>query len=191
MAANESLTPEEQVAYDKARYLYCLQIFNREEERREILEKKAQFYLSLVTLFLGAIFFRPEFLDLLANYLADKSISIYTKMGLYVSLITLAISLIVTLMAILKSIWLQSFMGEFPKNLFESLFDPESKFLDKKNEGGLYRATAMALAIALENNVTVNNKKLKWVKLSSYSIVTGVLSLAILLGIYTYVTISI
>jgi uncharacterized membrane protein (DUF485 family) len=190
MAASKPLTPEEQVAYEKARYQYCLQIFNREEERREILEKKSQFYLSLVALFLGAIFFKPEFLDLMGNYLTDKTISIVAKIGLYISLGVLAVSLFLTMIAILKSMWLQKFKGEFPKNLFESIFDPQSKFIDEKNESGFYRATAMALTVALENNVDVNNDKSKWVRLSSYSIITGVFSLAILLGIFTFLLIT-
>jgi len=185
MAADDTLIPNEPVAYAKARYQYCQQIFNREEERRETLEKKAQFYLSFVTLFLGAVFFNPEFLEKLARDLADPSISVYARVGLSISLAILGVSLFVALIAILKSMSLQKFKGDFPKNLFDALFNPASTYLDDKSEGGFYLTTAMALAIALENNVVVNDQKSKWVRLASYCIITGVCSLSLLLGIFT------
>ena len=190
MAASSILTPEEQTAYEKARYEYCLQIFNREKERKENLEKKSQFYLSLVALFLGAIFFKPEFLDLLGSYLSDRAIAVSGKIGLVFSLVVLAVSLFVTLFAILRAMGLQKYTGEFPANLFDSLFDSNSKFIEDKSEGGFYRATAMALAVALENHLEGNRKKAYWVKLSSYSMIAGVFSLAVLLGIVTYISVS-
>ena len=43
---------EQQVAFEKARFEYCAKLYEREVERKETLEKKSQFLLSVVTLFL-------------------------------------------------------------------------------------------------------------------------------------------
>jgi len=184
------LTPKQQAAFDRARYQFCLDVFNREEERREALERKAQFYLSLVALFLGAVFFKLEFLDVLGDLLTARSTLPIYRLALAISLASLALSLLWTLVAIVKSTWLLSYRGEFPADLYTALFDPGSSFMATRNESGLLQSASMALAVALEHNMAVNNQKSRWIIRSGYGMIVAVFSLACLLGLVTILSIT-
>ena len=59
-------------SFEKVRMDYCARVFEREAGRKEILEKKAQFYLSLVSLALGAVFLKLEFLEDIATLLSRE-----------------------------------------------------------------------------------------------------------------------
>jgi hypothetical protein len=60
MSSNGDSQGEGVVAFERARLEYCRRVFEREEERRQELERKSQFYLSFITLVLGAVFLKPH-----------------------------------------------------------------------------------------------------------------------------------
>jgi len=79
----EPQTPEEKLAFEKARFDYCITIHKSEDKRLKNLESKSRFYLSFITLFLGAVFFNIEFLEKLRDLVAGKTISATLITGTY------------------------------------------------------------------------------------------------------------
>jgi hypothetical protein len=179
---------EKQVAFDKARFEYCAKLYERETERKETLEKKSHFLLSVVTLFLGAMFLKMDFLETLRELFAQKSISAPLIWSINLSIVVLALSLLASLIAVLESMRLQRFKNEYPANIVSSLFGPDSKYMEDENEPSFLRATAMSYAIALEFNSRINDIKAMWVKASWFGVLAAAISLAIFLSLFAYIS---
>jgi hypothetical protein len=179
---------EQQVAFEKARFEYCAKLYERETERKETLEKKSQFLLSVITLFLGAMFLKLDFLETLRELIVQKSISATLIWSIDLSVIALALSLLISLIAVLQSMRLQRFKNEYPANIVSSLFAPNSKYLEGENEPSFLRATAMSYAIALEFNSRINDRKAMWVKISWFGVLAAAISLAAFLSLFAYIS---
>ena len=66
------LSSEEKTAFEKSRLEHCIRLYNQENSRRDGFEKTAQFYLTFVTAFLGALFLKIDFLETLSKLLINK-----------------------------------------------------------------------------------------------------------------------
>jgi len=176
-------TPDERRAFEKARLDYCSGLYSKEMQRKELLEKKAQFYLSLVTLFIGALFLRLDFLKSLQAIIAQQPVPHSLVWTVYASVPAVGIAILVALIAILQAIAIQQYLDPAPSQIVDELFSPTATCED---ELGLFEETALMYAIALESNRKVNNKKARWVKIASYSAIGAVVCLAILLGTSSY-----
>lgn len=181
---------EERVAFEKARLEYCLDVFNREEARREQLERKAQFYLSFITLILGALFFQAENLTLVAELIRKENVAPLLITITYITIIILGLSILFSVMAVLGVTRLWSYRGPYPEEFVFALFSPESDFIDEQNQEDFIRTSALNFAIALDFNKTINDRKSRWIMLSSYSIFLTVVMLAVLLAILVYLSIT-
>jgi hypothetical protein len=177
---------KERVAFESARLEYCQDVFNREEERREQLEKKAQFYLSFITLILGALFFKAENLTLLNKVTQNEAIAPLWTSLIYITIVLLGLSILFSVMAILGVTRLWSYRGPYPEAFVFSLFSPESDFMDDENQESLIRATALNFALALDYNKRINDRKSRWIMISSYSVYLTVAVLAVLLALLVY-----
>jgi hypothetical protein len=178
-----SLDEKKQIAFEQARLDYCSQVFEREEQRREILEKKSQFYLSFVTLLLGAIFLKADFIKELNDLTTQKQISSFVLSAMYIFGIALAISLLFTFIMVLMSVKIQSYKSERPNNLTFDLFAPDSTYIDRKDEISIISATAKSYSIAADHNARVNKEKARWVHMSSFGVFASVTSLALFLSV--------
>lgn len=179
---------EQLIAYEKARFEYCAKLYEREVERKETLEKKSQFLLSIITLFLGAIFLKMVFFETLQKLFVQKNISITLTWLVYIPMIALAIALLISLIAVLQSMRLQRFKNEYPENIISSLFAPNSKYLESKDEPSFLSATAMSYAIAVEFNKKNNDRKAVWVKVAWFSVLAAAISLATFLSLFAYIS---
>jgi hypothetical protein len=179
-------TPEEKLAFEKARFDYCVTIHEIEDKSRKNLESKSQFYLSFITLFLGAVFFNIEFLDKLGNLVVGKAISATLITGIYACAIILAVSLLVSLISILASAQLKSYKAVYPENVTQMLFGPNSDYIEKKDLTSLYRTISMNYTIALEYNKKINDRKATWAQVAALSVFASVMFTAILLALFTY-----
>lgn len=183
--------PEEakdKIAFEKARLDYCVDLFNREEQRKEQLERKSQFYLSFITLFLGAIFLKADSLTLLRELAENEAIAGPLLTILYLSIIALGILILFSVMAILGVTRLWSYKGPYPEDIVDSLFSPGSDFLEENTQAQLNRAIALNFAIALDFNKSINDRKSKWIMVSSYGIFLAVAVFAILLAVIVYIS---
>ena len=179
---------EQQVAFEKARFEYCAKLYEREAERKETLEKKSQFHLSVITLFLGAMFLKMDFLETLRELIVQKSIPTPLAWSTDLSIIALALSLLISLIAVLQSMRLQRFKNEYPADIISSLFAPNSKYLEDENEPSFLEATAMSYAIALEFNSKINDRKATWVKVSWFGVLVAAISLAVFLSLFACIS---
>jgi hypothetical protein len=153
-----SMIPEVQVSFEKARFEYCARMYQAEVDRKEILERKSQFFLSLIIVFLGAIFLRLDFIESLGNSVLRYTTTPTVGVIFYSATIALALSLLTALIGILAAIQLQKYKDEYPHNFISSLFSPDTGYLADRTEAGLFEAGAMSYAIALELNRELNNQ---------------------------------
>jgi hypothetical protein len=165
-------------SFEKARFEYCKEIFEREELRKENLEKKAQFYLSFVTLFLGAVFLKVEYLSDIRDIISQAS---QVTTIILVSLILLGLSLLAAIITVLMSVRVRGYQAEYPEDFAEALHSVSKGYIEKMDEATLLNQTALSYAIAVEANRKINGKKAWWVKLSMYCIFVAVISLALLI----------
>jgi hypothetical protein len=203
MDSDNQTDPKDQIAFEKVRLDYCMDLFNREEQRKEQLERKSQFYLSFITLFLGAIFLKADSLLLLSELIDGATISPPLITLLHGSIIALGILILFSVMAILGVTRLWSYKGPYPEKVVHSLFSPDSDFTKKypqadednqveKNTQALWiRAMALNFAVALDFNKRINDRKSRWIMVSSYGIFLAVAAFAILLSVIVYITIYI
>ncbi|MCW4046381.1 MAG: hypothetical protein NWE99_02305, partial [Candidatus Bathyarchaeota archaeon] len=147
---------------------------------KEALEKKSQFFLSLLTLILGALFLNT---DMLAEFNRLTLAFPTLRLLLCISATILMVSLSVGVISILASVWLQSYIREYPTNVVSSLFDPKSNYLEEKSANHLLASLAMNCALALEINKKVNDRKAKWMIISSICTLVSVIALSISLAI--------
>jgi len=183
------VNPARVIEYEKARFEYCEKLYEREMARKETLEKKAQFILSFITLFLGVIFFRLDFFTTLSTLITKQRIPTSLVWTLYISLSVLALSLLLSLLSVMQAIRLQKFKEEHPKYFISSLFAPNSEYLKHHDEASLFKATAMSYAIALEHNSSINDQKARWVRYSWLGIIPAALSLALFLLVFAIISI--
>ena len=48
----------DQIQFEKERLEYCIKAYERELDRKKSIENKAKLYLSIITLFVGAVFLK-------------------------------------------------------------------------------------------------------------------------------------
>ena len=111
--STDDQTFDQKVALWKAQFDHCVSINEAENRRREILENRSRFYLSFITLFLGAVTLNFEFLEKLHGYMIGNSVSVILNTGIYGCIIILAISLLVSLISILASGQIKPFKGVY------------------------------------------------------------------------------
>ena len=175
-------------SFEKIRYQYCKELFERERDRKESLERKAQVILSIITLLLGVTFFKLTFFKDLKEIINNSEVSSFVIVSMFSLLYMLAICFLIALYYILKSISLQSYKEEHPKYLISSLFAPESNYIIEENEIEFYKATAMSYAIAIEQNSQVNDKKAIWIRYCWYSLIACVIFLSVFIFLYAYIS---
>lgn len=177
---------EQEVAFEKARFEYCFKLYEKEIEHSETLERRSQFFLSFITLILGALFLNLDFFEKVKNIVINGITSQFVIYTLYFSTIILALSLLVSILSILEFNRLRVYIRKYPENIITALFSPDSNYLPEKTEKGLFYATAMSYAIALEFNAKITDQRAKWVQVSSISTFFVALSLFVILGIVAF-----
>ena len=138
--------------FDLALLEYCSEIYEGETKRQHSLENKAQFYLSFVTLILGALFFNLDFIEKIKGLLSTKIAPSIITITFIICILILAISLLASLTFILKSIHLQSYRDIYPQNVTQLFLNPESEYFTERTPTNLYFTKSMNYTIALEHN---------------------------------------
>ncbi len=178
------------LSFEKARYAYCKELYERERSRKEGLEGKAQTILSLVTLVLGVFFFKLDFIDRLNELTAAGGLPRVLVWAMVGCLFALALCLAAALFCVLKSFKLQRYKEEHPKRFISSVFAPGSRYLGGEGEASFLRSTAMSYAIALEHNSAINDRKAAWVGYSWYGMTAAGGVLAVFILLYAWAALS-
>jgi len=174
------------VAFERARYEYCLSVYEREGARRESLERKAQAYLTLAALFVGAVFLKADVLTALSDVLASQRDTATQRAVLLVTVVLFFVSLAVSLACLLFAMRVRGYAPEVPANTVTALFSPESEFLSKQDELTLHREAAMALALAVETDRKLNDVKARWIAASSWALFVTLLSMSLFISTLAY-----
>jgi len=177
--SNTQTRAEHRLDFERARFEYCAQLFGNEEKRKETLEKKGQFYLSFVTIFLGAVFLKLDRLNSVKDILGKGNLVLLGKFSMYFLLTVLLLSIIAALISVLKCMQIREYSRGCPKSLEDSIFIDLAPTVGRDNES-FFKERAIDYAIALEINRKINSNKATWLNVCSYCSFTGVLSLLVL-----------
>ena len=167
------------LSFEKTRFDYIMKMFDKEASRKQNLETRSQFYLTLITAFLTAIYLSLPFLGILQSFMHNAKVDPSWRVAITVLLTALGLALLFSLIAVLLSMRLQYYINEYPNQPFRSLFTPKPEEFERDNEAGLLRFTARVVIEALEKNKILNDKKAKWVKWASYGIIFSVIILVV------------
>lgn len=181
----ENLTKTEKISFEKTRLKYCSDLYQQGLNMRENLDKKIQFYLSFVTLLLGAIFLKLEFFTDLGALLKKQPISPEFKWLTYITLLLSGLSVLVTLIALMIATRLRQYKIPSSESLVFDLFNKNSNY---KVEQTLIRDAALLYASATEFLRKTNKYKEKWGRIAEVTILITVIMMATLLGIFAYLS---
>ena len=181
---------ENPTAFERARYEYCLGVYERESARKETLERKAQVYLALIAVFVGAVFLKTDVLTALAKLLDTSGDIPVQRSLLLVAAALFSFAIIVSLAALLLAIHVRGYAPDAPVATVTALFSPESEFLPAQDEVTLYHEAAMALALAVEADRKLNDVKAFWISVSSFALLGTIVSMVLFVGTLAYISLS-
>lgn len=180
----------DEIGLAKARYEYCLRLYEREQSRREHIERKAQFHLSLITIFLGALLLRLDILPQIKDILEKNTSPAFAVNLVYISALIFASSLTLSLFGVLQTMKTRAYNPEYPANPSLNLFNPDGNYLNEYTEEELLRSVAMTYALALESDSATNNLKSRWLALTSYALIAAIFAFALFFGSISYLQLT-
>jgi hypothetical protein len=175
------LNRTQKLDFEKARFNYFKYLFEKEQSRKDSLDKKAQFFLSFISLFVGAIFLKTDFLKYLNLILKSQNNSYYFSCLLTVSLIGLGLSILVSLLSILRAVSLRK--SKFPVPKREIWFDEKRGFRDEEK---VLKQASLSYLLMIENDYKNNQDKVKWINCCTYSIMGIAICSILIISIVTY-----
>ena len=179
---------EEDLLFSKARYEYCMFIFEKEDEKQEVLEKKTQYYLSIITLIIGAIFLKLDFLSTLhENKIVQESLVIQN--AILLSLIVLCVSLLISIFAIFQSIRIRKLSNYYPEKIYDKLFVPDAGYLEDNNRILFYDNSAKCFSVAIESKKNLIGKKAVWLQVTAVGFSVATISLGVFLALFLIINI--
>ena len=177
-----------QLDFGTSRYEYCLRLLEKEEKLKEVLEKKARFYLSFITVFLGAMFLKLDYLESVKEMFIKENPSVFVRLLIYVIISVFLVCIMIALVSVLKCVRVKEYMSGSPDNLAHSLFMPDSRFTRQKSNACLFMELARYCAVAVDENRELNAEKGKWLSICSGCLFISSVSLFALIvavgGIY-------
>lgn len=166
---------------EKAKYEYCLEVFQLENSRRESLERKSQFLLAIITLILGALLLNVEIWNVIDDLLKIKGYNTFQSYLTYGLLIFIGIGLITSLLGSLLSMNVRYYSDGFPISPLRKMFSPSTEHYEENIAKEIFRVNAIMLTIAIINNTDINIRKGRWINFSTWALFLAILSLGIFL----------
>ncbi len=146
--------------FSKAKYEYIKYLLDSSQNHNESLEKKATFLFSIISIFIGGVFFQFEKIALAINYLNGKNL--YLKIIIFSGAAATLLGISIASYFVLNSIKMRKFFVYWPVNPVTTLFSPESNFfLKKDSEDDFYEEMGDFLIGRLEYNHVILQKKAK------------------------------
>jgi uncharacterized membrane protein len=159
------------VKCEAERLAYVVDLYTREFDRRDRLEKKSQFQLSFATLLMGVFALKPEVLKLIGE---SKALGTWAgQLMLYSSLVGLAAAVLGALLTTLLAVRVQEFRKEYPANAMSKLLDPAKVDWPAGDRASMLRSFTANYLVALESSAEVLRNKAKWVRISWYFVVAS------------------
>jgi len=156
-------------------------MYELERARGDLLERRAQFYLTLLTFLLGALSLKADLWGKVRLFLWTLWRSHPVWVGsIFVEGVLCSSSAAASFLFILLVFKPRSREKPYPPALLDRLFDPEYDSGDEA-EAKLVRNNAKRYAWATEDNNQVNVKISKWLVRASAATLTALLSLGLLI----------
>lgn len=159
---------------------FCERAYKVEGDRKEEMEKKAQYYLALITGLLGILAFKGEAFNLNTNAGLGLLSSLRGGIGALIFAMFL-LSILVALFCMMKVLAPRRYEKPYPNSLVTFLFRAPAQF---ETNAELILDQAKELALAAEINFEHNLGKSKWLSRLSKS-VFAILVLLLLLLVVT------
>lgn len=145
---------------------FCERAYEVERGRKEEMERKAQYYLALITGLLGILALKGEVFILNANAGLGFLSSLRSGMGALIIAMFL-LSILVALFCMIKVLAPRQYEKPYPNHLVTFLFRAPAQF---KTSAELIFDQAKELALAAEINFEHNLGKSKWLSRLSQSV---------------------
>jgi hypothetical protein len=156
---------------------FCERAYEVERGRKEEMEKKAQYYLALITGLLGILALKGGVLELKAA--ANFKLLTFLRSGLgLLTIFPFLLAILSALFCMIKVLAPREYEKPYPNNLLTFLFRASSRF---KTDAELIRAQAEELAWAAEINFKHNLAKSVWLSRLSKCVFAILLLLLLLL----------
>jgi hypothetical protein len=134
---------------ERARLAYVVELYDRESERKDRLDRRSQFHVSFATALTGAFVLKPDVFKLIHEaYSASSHVG---RLALIGSLFGFGAAIFGAMMAILLAVRLQPVVAEYPARTTSKLFDPAQVAWDPGDLAGMLRSFATSYALALED----------------------------------------
>jgi hypothetical protein len=170
------------VAFERARLDYCAFAFQMQRDTSDMLERRAKFFLSLITILMGSVFLKLDLLKELFNLPDGTRVSASVLIPVALSfLILFGSALLAALVALSISMQLRRSKDPHPARIVDELFAPSSSYLEQQDEPALLRKIALNYAIAWEGNAEINRRKTQWIQVGYACVLCAALSFCVLL----------
>lgn len=176
----------DRINFEKERLQYCEAMYSLEKERKQALERYAQFYLGAITLFLGLLSLKVEVVDAVSRALSQGP---RIRGAIHCCLVVFLVSLAGSLLSIGMVFAPERRAKPYPRKLVTQLFSKERKTrgtgsqIGELLEADLLEENAMRFAVAAERNSIYNTKMSRWLQGAAAASLTSVLSYIILVVI--------
>ena len=171
--------------FERERLRYCESMYSLEKERRQVIERQAQFYFGIITLFMGLLALKKEVWESVRLAISDQAselsvVVIYSELALFLG------ALISSLLAVLMVFRPERRNKPYPKDLVTDLFSGDQPGTDFGGtqagslEAKFLRQSALRFALAVERNSAYNTKMSGWLIVAAVSSVVLVLTYALL-----------
>ncbi len=189
MRTDLSSRSAEDLSYNKERFAFCEKMYTLERSRKETIEKKAQFYFSILIIFIGVVSFKGGALNIAGTNVAQAGTGSPQGVTLIVMLLALGLSLLLSLIAIAKTLSPRTYPKPYPRNISTDLFAPSEEMSATNEELSLIQTNALRLAIAVETCRENNSIKSRWLTWSARFVFASIISFMALF--YTLIFLSI
>jgi len=138
-------------------------MYDLEKIRGELLDKRAQFHLSISTVLLGIFTFKIDFLRQACLFVKElwPNHSAWA-VALIFEATLLALAMAVSLLSIVMVVRPRRRAKPYPRSLVVGLFYPDIEDKPEKAQEKILRDNVLRYALAVENNSKINTEISKW-----------------------------
>lgn len=178
-------------SFEKERLRFCEAMFDLEKERKQIIERQAQFYFGIISFILGLFILRKDTLE--ALQLAVNQPGTHISTGLFYAAVVFVFGTLILAIFFISMVFKpERRQKPYPPKLVTELFgnyaeaiDPASQQADgaKDLEVEFLKDTAVRFALAVEKNSVYNTQKSLWLigaAVSTFALMVGCAFLSVL-----------
>ncbi|MCP4600798.1 MAG: hypothetical protein GY847_09745 [Proteobacteria bacterium] len=165
------------VSFEKSRYDHCKMIYEMEKSRKDDIEKKAQFYFSMVVIFVGVLSFKGGAITVVGGALFKPDMNGWLLFLISVEVVAFVGSLLLSVLSVAKALMPSPYPKPYPQRFAQDAFGPSSDTQESK----MVRDNALRFALAAEICRGSNAVKSQWLIRTHRGILVTVATFVVLL----------